>query len=218
MAFSPVSAQQESQPKLDFYTALQIAFYDFDNMNAQLGALGYPGMSADMPNFVLAFRSVPGGQKRWVTESAFEFGRASATDFAPKGREVKMNDWAYTLRVLYDLTPKRTRTKVYPHLGIGLRYQRLKMYEGLNTTNALGNVLRDGVSSVTLSEWPLHGELGLSLEQGFRLGDGMVFLVLRGGYQLMNRQSWNIDGDYETDLASPRAGVPFFNFGFRFRA
>jgi hypothetical protein len=203
--------------KVDFYTALQIEFYNFDRMNQAFSAAGYPVLQSDVPAALFAFRFQAFKNKRWISEAALEFTRLSASEYMPGGRDVNWRDWAFSKRFLYDVLPDRKGFKIYPHVGLGVRYQQLRFYEGISALNDFDLLLRNGVSRLTLSDWLVHGELGLSLEKRILLGENEIFFVLRGGYMAMLRDDWTIDGDYQVNLNNPGGGVPYFNFGFRFR-
>ena len=207
----------KTRSKADFYTALQIAFYDFGRMNQDFSAVGYPTLQPDIPTALFAFRFQALKNKRWLNEAALEFSRVSSSGFMPSGRDINLRDWAFTNRFLYDCLPSKKGFKIYPHVGLGLHYQQLRLYDGIRDINSFDKLVREGISRITLSDWVVHGELGLSLEKRILLGGSEIFFVLRGGYMAMLRDDWTIDGDYQVSLSNPGIGVPYFNFGFRFR-
>jgi hypothetical protein len=219
VAWVPLAAQRTDSTRTSTVETLfyvQGHFYNWNSTNRDLTQIGYPNLDSDLPNFGIAWRKPLSNNKRWLAENALEYSRASANwfDATDQSRDVNFLEWAYSSRILYDVRPGKL-TQIFPFAGFGLRYQRLRLYEGI--TPNIGQLTQGDFSRITLIEWPFHFELGLSVEQGIRFKHSEWFLGMRGGFLAMLRSEWALDGDYPVDLSTPNAGVPFVGFTLRIR-
>lgn len=223
---SPKHRQKNATPAsdtlkfVDIGIAFQAFAYDFKDMNAALKKVGFPGLKSTVPGFSLSRRIRLGNGNRWLDEYALEHAKSSASSFTPNradGRDVSFSDWALTNRLLYNLFPQIRRTRLYPLGGVGIHYKRLRLYEGLPKANSLGQAIANNVRRITLSEFPVSAELGLSLEQTIIASRTEISLACRSGVVGMLATNWRIDGDYRVNLPLPGIATAYFNIGARVR-
>lgn len=205
---------------LDLGVAFQVFAYDFKDMNAALKKLAFPGPQTNVLGFSVSRRIRLGKGNRWFDEYAIEHAKSSSSSFAPNradGRDVSFSDWAFANRLLYNAFPKIRRTRLCPFGGLGVRYQRLRLYDGLPKANSLGQAIANNVRRITLSEVPISIDLGLSLEQTIIASRTEISLALRGGMMGLLGTNWRIDGDYRVNLPLPGVATTYFNVGMRVR-
>lgn len=196
----------------------RLGFGDFGDMNRSLNDAGLPSVDAETRGIIVAARA-SSEKNRWVGECALEYQWANSNDGrAVNGKAVTYRDYAIFLRLMYDISYRERRTKVLPFVGLGVSYQVLRIYDDLPGGGSFVQTVNQNVRRFRFDGTSVPVEIGLAIEQGFRLWYTDVFIGVRGGYTLRTlRSDWTLDGDIVTDLPKSAPGASFVAATLRFK-
>jgi hypothetical protein len=202
----------KSKPKRSDYIGLSVLFNDHNDLNRQLRNNNYSELENNSVNFTWGFR-MPTGHKGWINEVAIDGG------FTPEitsnsTRRVTMRELGFMVRTSYDLLYKKRLTKLYPILGLGVKGQTIRLYDGYDPD--INQLLRNDLNIIRFTTAPLRFEAALGFEQGFTLGDTDILLGIRGGINYTYYyDAWSLDGQLASNLNTPGAWAPFVTLTYR---
>jgi hypothetical protein len=197
----------ESHHPTEMGFVMQAHFFDFEDMNRVLGNQRYPTLAAGGLNIEFSNRKRI-KNTRWLGENALGYGFVASENPQVAGYQTSFREWSLNSRFVYDVRRDK-RFQILPYAGFGVRYQRLRLYEGVPNNGNFGQLTNGDFRQITLTDWPFHLDAGLSLEQNFPLREVNLAVGVRAGYLLMLGSDWAVDGSYVTDLPRPDSGVPY---------
>jgi hypothetical protein len=207
------TSETNKKSRTDIGYVTEVLMYNFDDINRVLNANDYPALSNGALHFELSNRKRV-RNTRWLSENAFGFSFTGTDNQPVANQQTRFQEFTYNARYAYDVRRDK-RFQILPYVGLGLRYQRLRLYEGVDNSGSFGSLANSDYRVRTLSQFPVSGDLGLSVEQKISFKSMDLSIGVRGGAQLMLASDWALDGTFAMDLPLPNSVVPYFGIVIR---
>ncbi|MCB0542199.1 MAG: hypothetical protein KDC61_07970 [Saprospiraceae bacterium] len=191
--------------------------YDFKDMDMALNLAGLTGHFQYSGGFSFSAR-MSDSISPAANEVAFFLNFYSANNSVVNGTAALYRDIVVMDRALFDVLRKKRMFKIYPYIGLGVGWQRLRTYTGLSNSGNLSQTINQNVSMRQFSSVFVPVEVGISIEFGIKFKRFDLFIAPRGGYGYRIWQSdWLLNNDVQIDLPEPGRWAPFAGLDFRIK-